>query len=62
MTIIQILENYELINHCETVNELEEAILKLADKDGAIKGRTREFDAKKMSENVKYVVDGTKKS
>lgn len=51
------LEKYELINGCETIKELEEAILKIADV-GYIKGRTRNWDAEKQSKYVYTVVQG----
>lgn len=51
------LEKYELVNSCETVKELEEAILKLADEDGMITGRTKKFNAEMMSKKVWLVVN-----
>lgn len=51
------LEKYELVNSCETVKELEEAILKLADEDGMIGGRTKKFNAELMSKKVWLVVN-----
>ena len=51
------LEKFQKINACETVKELEEAILAFADEDGMIQGRTRKFDAERMAKNVWPVVN-----
>lgn len=45
------LEKYEAVNKCENLDELSEVILLLANKDGQINGRSKPFDAKKMSNN-----------
>lgn len=52
------LEKYELVNSCETIEELENAIKSFADKDGLIQGRTRKFNANQMAECVSVVVRG----
>lgn len=44
------LEKWEAVNACENHEELSEIISKFADGDGRIKGKTRGFNAKKMSE------------
>ena len=44
------LQKYELVNGCETLDELAKAIEIIADKKGMIQGRNRKFDAKKMAE------------
>lgn len=46
------LEKYKLINRCETFEELKEAILKLADEGDMIEGRSTEFSARTMADNV----------
>lgn len=43
------LEKYERVNRCETLAELQKCILDFADENEEIQGRTRNFDAKKMS-------------
>ena len=50
------LEKYELINKCETDNELAQAILLLSDKEGIIKGKNKAFNAIKMAENCHSVI------
>lgn len=52
------LEKFQLINNCETADELSAAILKFADEDNMIQGRRRLFYAPLMAENVHYVVNG----
>ena len=53
------LEKFQLVNSCETSQELADAIIKMADPEtGEIKGRTRSFDAKRMSNNVFGVING----
>lgn len=52
------LEKYNLVNGCETANELSDVILKFADDYGMIQGRRRAFNANKMAEHVQYVVNG----
>ncbi len=52
------LEKYELVNQCETKEELAEAILKLADEEGNIIGRAKKFDANKMASRVEGVIKG----
>lgn len=53
------LEKYELINSCESVTELEKAILMLADENGYIKGRQSSFRADLMSAYVFGVVNAS---
>lgn len=43
------LEKYERVNKCETLDELADAIESFADESGLIKGKTRFFNADKMS-------------
>lgn len=50
------LEKYNLVNSCETVEELTNAVLALTDEDGMIQGRIRAFDGRRMAENVNLVV------
>lgn len=52
------LEKFTHINKTETIKELMEAIVAIAD-DGIIQGRARRFIATKMAENVKGVVNGS---
>lgn len=42
-------EIYDKVNRCETFDELADVILAISE-DGRIQGRTRDFDAIKMSE------------
>jgi hypothetical protein len=51
------LEKYELINKCETDNELAQAILLLSDEEGMIKGRNKAFNAIKTSGNCYLVIN-----
>ena len=51
------LEKYELVNKCETRQALKDAIMAFAEEDGSIQGRTRNFNATQMAENVDRVVD-----
>ena len=44
------LDIWEKVNACETLEELSDIILSLADDNGMIKGRTRKFYAKEMSD------------
>ena len=50
------LEKYELVNKCETVEELAKAILVVSG-GIEIEGRSRKFDAEKMSKAVNLVVN-----
>ncbi len=50
------LEKFQLINQCETVEELADAILKISG-GIEIKGRFISFDAEKMSKRVAQVVN-----
>ena len=51
------LEKYELVNQCETQSQLEDAINKLADSEGMIQGRERNFDASKMILGLQFFMD-----
>jgi len=52
------LEKFELVNKCETDLELSRAILQLTNPEtGLIRGRTREFDGKKMASFVFHVIN-----
>ena len=53
------LEKFQLVNSCETVKELKDAIIKLSNTEGYIQGRTRIFDGIRMSNNVASVVNKT---
>lgn len=50
------LEKFQLVNSCETVADLQEAIMKMANESGMIKGRKREYEASKMAASVDLVV------
>ena len=50
-----VLEKYEVVNQCETVDDLIAAIYKCAE-DGMIIGRHREFLALKMANYVEDVI------
>lgn len=39
------LEKYQAVNQCETAEELGNVISKLADSEGKIQGRVKEFDS-----------------
>lgn len=43
------LEKYEAVNKCESFEELAKVIESFADENGEIQGRTRKFNAEKMS-------------
>lgn len=51
------LEKYQLVNSCETSDELASAILQLADESGEIMGRHRPFSAEKMASYVPIVIN-----
>ena len=42
------LEKWQLVNQCESIQDLGFLIQSFADKDGMIQGRERKFDAGKM--------------
>jgi len=45
-------EIYDLVNKCETVEELQDVIIKIGELNGGvIKGRMKEFDSKRMADN-----------
>ena len=50
------LEKYEIVNKCETVEELADAILKVSG-GIVIEGRQTSFDAEKMSKRVSQVIN-----
>lgn len=53
------LWKWELINSCETVENLEVAIISISDPiTGTIRGRAREYSAERMASRVKDVVGG----
>ena len=49
------LEKYELVNSCETIKELQDAILKIGE-SGMIEGREKIFDSEKMAAWVPFIV------
>lgn len=49
------LEKFELVNSCESIKELQNAILKIGE-SGLIEGRKRIFDAEKMANCVPTIV------
>lgn len=51
------LEKFQIINKCETTEELKNAIVKISDKNGYIQGRFYSFDAYKMKDRVDLVID-----
>lgn len=52
------LEKFQLVNSCETAEELTNAIRKLADPEtGKIRGRAREFDSQRMAGYVTFVIN-----
>ena len=51
------LEKYQLVNRCQTIEALENAIMAIGSgNSGMIRGRTRIFSAKIMSSYVRGVV------
>ena len=50
------LEKYELVNKCETIEQLANAIRTIAN-DSVIVGRTNMFESEKMASRVKQVVE-----
>jgi hypothetical protein len=52
------LEKFQLVNSCETAEDLVSAIKQIADPEtGKIQGRVKEFSAKKMAGYVILVVN-----
>lgn len=49
------LQKFEKINQCETVAELEEAIISISE-DGVVHGRGKNLDAIKLAAKVNMVV------
>lgn len=58
MTDDQRLEIYDKVNKCETIEELQDCIISLADETGLIRGRTRKFDADHMKDNAAFFITG----
>ena len=52
------IEKYDLVNKCETAEELESAVLMLTDEFGDIQGRVSKFDGKRMATRISEVVKG----
>ena len=52
------LECYELVNKCETYEELGAAIRSIADDNGMIQGKVQQFDAGKMANFAEEFVSG----
>jgi hypothetical protein len=53
------LEKYELVNKCETSEELSDAIIKISNpKTGLISGRIRMFIADQMANYCDLVING----
>ena len=48
---------YDKVNKAESLEELASIILELADENGMIQGRTKQFDANKMSEYCRNFKD-----
>jgi len=48
------LEKWQLVNHCETQEQLADAITKFSDSEGMIQGRERKFEASKMIKRLSY--------
>ena len=52
------LEKFQLVNSCETAEELTAAIRKISNPEtGKIQGRNREFDSQRMAGYVTFVVN-----
>lgn len=43
------LEKFKLVNACETLEELAQAIEAISDENGMIQGRTKYFNAERMA-------------
>lgn len=53
------LTNYELVNRCETAEELSDAIIKISNpQSGLIEGRSRSFNAYNMANACFGVIEG----
>jgi len=52
------LQKFELINAAETTSELKEAIIKIADTNGYIKGRNKSWEANQQSNQVDFIICG----
>jgi hypothetical protein len=53
------LEKYELVNGCETIEQLEAAILAFTDPEtGLIQGRKKAFNGAQMASRVRPIVEG----
>lgn len=53
-----LLERYERVNKCETLEELQQCILDFADENGEIQGRSRKFNANSMKINAEGFYNG----
>lgn len=53
------LEKYELINKCENVTELEDAIITIGGTNNTIVGREKQFKADYMASFVRCIVNDT---
>jgi hypothetical protein len=52
------LDKFEMVNLCETSEELTNALRSIADQEtGMIKGRLREFDSQRMAGYVSLVIN-----
>lgn len=51
------LEKWHIVNRCENPEQLADAIIKFADENGQIMGRSRSFDAEKMAGYVNSVIN-----
>lgn len=51
------LEKFQLVNRCETTEELRNVVLSFCDSYGNIKGRTRTFNGLKMASSIEAVVN-----
>jgi hypothetical protein len=47
--MMHIIDRYEAVNKCETLEELAQVIESFADEHGEIQGRSRSFTASKMA-------------
>ncbi len=52
------LQKYQLVNSCETAEELQTAVLSLADKKGWIKGKQKKFNAQVMANAAIAFING----
>ena len=52
------IQKYDLVNSCETADDLSKAILAMADENDIIHGRSRTFTASKMAVYPAAVIAG----